>query len=115
MSDEERTSTPIQAATQFKELVASAAVLNAATDEFSRAIAPLDVALQHLNIGIECWVRLATFGEGDGDFKLHEVGYARINKQWGIALRIVTGHEAIPESESEDRWLFNDGPRFLRV
>jgi hypothetical protein len=112
---EEDTPTPVLAAKEFAELAASAAHLNAASDEFSRAIAPLEHALHHLNIGVECWVRVNTYEDPDRSFTIHELGYARIGRKWAIALRVVTGNENYPLEDNEDKWAFNEGPRHLRV
>jgi hypothetical protein len=100
--------------TALKQLAVSAAALNQATDEFAKVTAPLDQVLQKLNLGVDCWVRVKTWS-GDGDLH-HEIGYAKINGRWGVALRSVQEHETEdPELTHIERWLFNDGPRAMRV
>jgi hypothetical protein len=54
---------PEQVSTLYKQLAAVAAVLNTESDEFSQAVAPLDLAIRALNLGIECWVPVrASYG-----------------------------------------------------
>jgi hypothetical protein len=114
---ESQNSTPLpeQVSTLFKQLVSSAAELNTATEEFSKTVAPLDVSLQKLNVGIECWVPVQRYDEPSGEFEVQELGYARINRVWGIALRVRKGHSDFPDREDEETWRFNEGPRRLRI
>jgi hypothetical protein len=105
---------PDQVSTLYKRLADVSGVLNASTDEFSKAIAPLEKGLQSLNLGIECWVPVKTYGGEDGDFERHELGYARIDGTWGIALRVVEGNERWAEAHTQS-WLFNNGPRADRL
>jgi hypothetical protein len=110
--------TPLPAAritTALKQLAVSAAALNQATNEFAKVTAPLDQVLQKLNLGVDCWVRIQSWMGSDGDFH-HEVGYAKVNGRWGVALRTV--HEDVnkdPEFTSIECWSFNEGPRTMRV
>lgn len=111
---EDTTPVPEQVSALYKQLAASAAVLNSASDEFSKAVAPLDLAIRALNLGIECWVRVNSYTDDNEYFTSHDLGYAKVGGEWGIALRIVTGNEQY-EIYDEDRWLFNAGPRQNRV
>jgi enamine deaminase RidA (YjgF/YER057c/UK114 family) len=108
---------PARIASAVKQLAISATALNQATDEFSQVTAPLDEVLQKLNLGVDCWVRVESWADPNDGSKLHhEIGYAKVNGRWGVALRTVD------EDVSEDpnlgrieRWLFNDGPRAMRI
>src|SRR5204863_4531725 len=51
----------------------------------------------------------------NGDFVSHKVGYAKIGVNWGIALRVVVGNSNYDEVVSDERWLFNQAPRTLRL
>lgn len=106
-----------RAATAYKQLVASSATLNGETDEFARTVSSLDDALGKLGLGVECWVRFETWGGPDPMISIHhEIGYARVSRQWGIALRSLTEHDSgDPNYDDEERWLFNDAPRIHRI
>lgn len=41
--------------------------------------------------------------------------YARVKREWCLAIRIVNGNEADPDRENEEVWPFNDAPRYLRI
>lgn len=111
---EETTPLPEQVSALYKHLAAAAAVLNTESDEFSRAVAPLDLALRALSLGIESWVRVRGWDDDDGDYTHHELGYAKVNGEWGIALRVATGNEH-RDWYKEDKWLFDGAPRQNRI
>jgi hypothetical protein len=102
----------------FSELSAVAAELNAVSDELGKSITELDEALRKLNLGITVWVDLVG-SDGlpeDSWFYSEEIGYAKMNGRWGIALRTIDGDYNAPEEyHKEEAWLFNDGPRPLRL
>lgn len=109
-------SVPAQVAASFQRLAATASKLNGVSDELAESITALDAALKVLNLGVPAWVKVA--GDADGDteqFWLEELGYARVNGQWGIALRSREGWLGDPDNEHVEKWLFNDAPRALRV
>jgi hypothetical protein len=106
----------VRIAQSFKQLANAATALKAATDEFSKVTAPLDELLQRLNLGVECWVRFRTWTYEDGTQKFHEVGYAKINGRWGVALRSIQDDDPTgAEYTSIDKWAYNEGPRTMRV
>jgi hypothetical protein len=43
-----------------------------------------------------------------------DIGYAKIDGKWGIALRSVSGN-VVEDEERIENWLFNDAPRSLRL
>jgi enamine deaminase RidA (YjgF/YER057c/UK114 family) len=102
-------------ASAVKKLAVSSTALNEATDEFSNVTAPLDEVLQKLNLGVDCWVRVQTFSGYHGDDLHHEVGYAKVNGRWGVALRSFEDERDRDEYSNMERWLFNEGPRAMRV
>jgi hypothetical protein len=114
---EEAVPTPEELADYYRRLAVSAASLNAASDEFTKALAPVDSALQWLNIGVECWARVKAYEDDENDptaYRYNEIGYAKVNGKWGIALRVISGSEMFNRHD-EERWLFNEAPRLLRV
>ena len=70
--------------------------LNNKSAEFGKVIAQLDEHFKKLGLGLEVWVDL----ESQVEF----FGYAKVNNKWGLAL-----------SREGTIWLFNDGPRELRL
>lgn len=106
---------PDRVAQSLKELSAVAARLNAASDEFSKATAPIDAALKKLNLGVEAWHRYAGWGpDQDGDYSERRIGYAKVAGKWGLALATASGSTYSPDEYGE-QWLFNDAPRSMRI
>jgi hypothetical protein len=98
-------------------LADSAARLNKASDELSKAIAPIETVLKKLNLGISKW---HTFAGGnpdqDGDYFSREIGYAKVGGKWCIALAERSGNiHGSQDDVSESEWAFNDAPRQLRI
>jgi prefoldin subunit 5 len=102
----------------YRELSAVAAALNTVSDELGKSVAELDSALKKLNLGVSVWVKLRGF---DGDptydtsFWSEDLGYSKIGGKWGISLRTVHGDICDPDLAVIEEWLFNDGPRTLRL
>lgn len=99
----------------YRKLSAVASDLNFTSDELGKSISDLDSALKKLNLGVSVWVHIRAEDEDDGWFWSEDLGYAKIGGTWGIALRTVRGHYSDPDGESAEAWLFNDGPRLLRL
>lgn len=103
----------------YKQLSMAAASLNSASDGLGKAISKLDAALNRLNLGVSSWV---TLSEGDGNQQgqswwwARQFGYAKVRDKWGVALRTRSGDESHPEGGvSEEAWLYNDAPRWMRA
>jgi len=101
-------------AAAYKRLAASSEVLNAASDEFSKPILELDAALQKLNIGLITWQKVAGDEDHNGGYWSRDVGYAKVDGKWGLAIRTVDGHHSWAEDDIE-QWLFHDAPRSYRI
>jgi prefoldin subunit 5 len=112
------TSTPPDLSKSFQRLTESAARLNTASDELSKAITPIEAVLKKLNLGVSKWYTFAGSGnhlDVDGYYWSSEIGYAKVNGKWCIALAERSGYVQNPEQESETEWAFNDAPRHLRI
>lgn len=99
----------------FPKLVESAARLNNASDELSKAIAPIEAVLKRLNLGISKW---CVFGGGEdqtGHYDRSEIGYAKVSGKWCLAIAERSGYVQAPDDESFSSWAFNDAPRQLRI
>jgi hypothetical protein len=101
-------------ASSYKRLAASADVLQAASDEFSKSISVLDGALKMLDLGISAWERISGIDDdGNGNYWSEDVGYAKVGGIWGISLRVRSGKHK--DEEEHEEWLFNEGPRAMRI
>jgi hypothetical protein len=100
-----------------QKLPEAAATLNQATDQLGRAITELDNVLKKFSLGVPTWVPFAKWqSEYIGHHWEEEIGYAKVNGKWGIAIRTVKGNYARPEEEDDvETWQFNEAPRLLRV
>lgn len=91
--------------------------MNTASDELTSSVSTLGESLKKLNVGLTVWV---TFRSRDDDeepqrYDLDQIGYAKINGVWGIAIQTMYGDEARNEHGGMGPWLFNEAPRELRL
>jgi hypothetical protein len=98
----------------FHKLSAVASDLNAASDELGKFIGALDASIRDLNLGIESWVSFRHEND-EIDWDSDDVGYAKIDRRWGLAIRTMRGNINYPEHDRVESWLFNDSPRALRI
>lgn len=114
-SDADSLSAKAQSA--YLGLAAVATDLNAASDELASPVSELDSTLKKLNLGIEVWVTIRGYDSlpEDTSHWSEDIGYAKVNGRWGIALRSVRGDYAQPDHDTIEAWLFNEGPRNLRL
>jgi hypothetical protein len=101
--------------TSYRKLSAVASDLNFTSDELGKSISELDAALKKLNLGISAWVTIRREVDDDGSFQNEDLGYDKIGGTWGIGLRTVAGTYNDPENAGSNWWLFNEGPRSLRI
>lgn len=97
----------------YERLVASAELLNSASDELAAPIATIDLALKNLNLGIETWVNIC--GEVDSEYDRfwdREIGYAKISGEWCLAIRMRQGFY---DDYGTEHWRFSDAPRAYRL
>jgi hypothetical protein len=98
----------------YLQLSSVASDLNTVSDELGKSITEIDAALKKLNLGISVWVHIQDWSE-DADYFYQDVGYAKVDGKWGIALRTVSGSHNCPDQDHVEQWLFNDAPRTLRL
>lgn len=103
----------------YSKLSVVAQELNSASDELGNAVTQIDTALKKLNLGVVEWVKLAgrPADPQNREFweESDEIGYAKVSGKWGIAIRTVGENLQDPDQSSEEKWLFNDAPRALRL
>jgi len=99
----------------YQQLAAVALDLNSVSDELGKSIGEIDSALRRLNLGISAWIQISGSEDPNtGSYWSEDIGYAKINGRWGIALRTVSGNNTWPEDDVE-QWLFNEAPRSMRL
>jgi hypothetical protein len=98
----------------YQQLSAEAHSLNAVSDEFTKAVGVLDEAIKKLNVGLTVWVNFSSWKEGP-DYSADQIGYAKVNGTWGIALRSIAGSDFMERDEITGPWLFKDAPREFRL
>ena len=103
--------------TSYQNLSSASKTLNAASDKFSEAANALDEALNKLSPGVTAWVTINGWADDDAPWQRTEerLGFAKIHGRWGLSLCRVTMDGNTGEEETADSWLFNDGPRNLRL
>ena len=110
-------SLPLKRVTELlPSLAATAANLNEASKELAEVVERLDGALQRLNLGVTAWVQVNGYPfPGKSTFWSEELGYSRIGRKWGLALRRIEGDYQLEEFEKLEEWPFNEAPRDLRI
>lgn len=114
MADAAPAPSPDRLIEAYRHLAASAALLNKSSDALSQPIAALDAGLQKLNLGITSWHPFRRV-EIEGLWFVSDVGYAKLNGHWGLALRHSIGTTPQTEHDTQEEWLFNDAPRHMRI
>ncbi len=107
-----------RAQNSYRQLSLAAVDLNSASDELGQVIGVLDAALKKLNLGISAWVEISgndALSDGGTHWWSREIGYGKIGEKWGVALRTRSGHYDHPDDDSEQYWLFNEAPRWMRI
>jgi hypothetical protein len=109
-------SLPEMAEFSFTQLAAVASDLNDVSDELGKSITEIDSSLKKLNLGVSVWIRVGGWDNPqEMEYFREQLGYAKVNGKWGIALRTIAGDDNHPDQEHIEAWLFNDGPRTLRL
>ncbi len=103
-----------RAENSFKQLASAAQALSSASDDLSKVIRHFDASLKKLALGITVWIEVSGTAD-DTQYWRNELGYAKIDGKWGIALREVTGFHLDPEDSSFEEWIYNEAPRAMRA
>lgn len=98
----------------FKQLASAAQALNTASEDLGKVIRHLDASLKKLGLGLSGWVPVSGTSD-DTQYWTNELGYAKTDGKWGLALREVTGFHLDKNDESEQVWAFNEAPRTVRA
>lgn len=100
----------------FEKLATSASELNAVSDELAKPIQSIDATLQKLNLGVSAWVEVASDDDQDTlQFWDRSIGYGKVARTWGLAIRSRTGFLDEPDNIRDEAWLFNEAPRAYRL
>jgi prefoldin subunit 5 len=98
------------------QLSKTAISLNKASDGLNQAINQLNDALKKLNLGISSWVSFYVYEEGPFS-DVHEIGYGKVNGNWGIAIKktFEDAQNAGEDSPDVTEWQFSEAPRDMRI
>lgn len=88
---------------KFKELEDSIRHLDDLSDKLNVLVADINEQLKKLAPGVAAWHVWATSRNMS-----NSVGYSRVNRKWGLAIKRTEGEE-------EEIWAFNDAPRWMRI
>jgi hypothetical protein len=102
----------------YRQLAAVASELNTVSDELGKSIEDLNAALRKLNLGVTAWVEVRAGDNPTPDdlsWWSEDLGYAKVENRWGVALRKAFGDYNYPEEEQSESWQFNDAPRLMRL
>jgi len=108
------TASDVQAS--FRELARTASQLNLVSDALGKYVAEIGSGLKTLNLGVTSWVSVDSYVSNDGLVThCNELGYAKVAKNWCIALRSYREAPWSDELLDYEVWAFDDGPRSLRI
>ena len=101
----------------YRQLPVVATSLNSESDRLNASAARLESLLKKHPIGVSSWV---SFDDGNSSpngnmYWSEEVGFAKINGKWGLAIRTLSGDVTDPDREECTAWPFSESPRRLRV
>jgi hypothetical protein len=100
----------------YRKLPVVATSLNTESDKLNASVSRLETLFKKHAIGVSSWVTFNDYGSDDGSrYACDDVGFAKINGKWGLAIRTISGSEIDPNSEKCEEWAFNESPRRLRV
>jgi hypothetical protein len=100
----------------FAALSSVASSLNEASNELTKVVSTLDEALKKLNVGLTVWVTYLNYNMEEADAYSHDqIGYCKMDGEWGIALRHLWGYESSAEGNMDGPWLFKNAPREMRI
>lgn len=88
--------------------------LNSLSDTMTAQVARIEAELKKLNLGVSAWVTVREEQPSMDlkDWNKEELGYVRIGKRWGVALKVTrTVDGAVDEQFSA----FGDSPRSVRI
>ncbi|HXP85876.1 MAG TPA: hypothetical protein VN841_14225 [Bryobacteraceae bacterium] len=100
-------------ASSIKRLAATSTELKVATGELGQALSSFDKALQTLNL-VPAWHKVAGHEDEHGNYWTRDIGYTKVQSEWGIALRRTRGNEFSGDHE-EEVWRFNAAPHWMQI
>jgi hypothetical protein len=99
----------------FRKIPSVATSLNNVSDTLNNSAKRIEVVLKKHPLGVASWVKFTDSNSTDGlAYHYEQVGFAKINGRWSLAIRTVTGDERFDDDKVET-WPFNEAPRGLRV
>jgi hypothetical protein len=98
----------------YRQLSAVASSINSASDRLGSSIAPLETGIRKLGLDVSSWVVFNEWHSEDRlEHSVEEIGYTRVGRTWGLAIRVRVGDVA--NDEESQIWPFNEAPRTMRA
>jgi hypothetical protein len=97
----------------FSRLTKLSAQLNADSDSISEALKQIETKLGKLRLGIEEWIVLSK-DKFEGDTITTDLGYAKINGTWHLAIRDDINYVNTGSSEGDEPMALQQASRELR-
>lgn len=99
----------------YRQLPVVTKTLNDASDKLNASVKRLETFFKKNPIGVASWVNFHASESPDGShYYKEQVGYAKVDNKWGLAIRTIRGNE-IDGDEDVNAWAFNESARGLRV
>ena len=99
----------------FKELRSLSPELHATAKGLSTSVTNFSDKLEPLDLAVSAWADIAA-GEDDnsGYYWSRSVGYTKVGRKWGIALRQASGNYGDGEYD-ETVWKFSEAPHWMVI
>jgi hypothetical protein len=102
-------------AVSFRQLALASEELNSAAEDLNKTISTVESTLKTFKLGVSAWYVIAGHTDESGSFWNRAIGYSKVGREWGIALRRQWGNEFHEEGGGEEVWRFSEAPRWMCV
>ncbi len=101
-------------ATSFKQLAVASSDLDVVAKDLGISISNLESSVRRIGVQISAWRQVAGRQDDDGSYWSRDIGWAKINDFWCIAIRKTNGHHE-HDYHNEEIWAFSDAPRSMAI
>ena len=99
----------------FRKIPAVATSLNNVSDSLNNSAKRIEAVLKKHPLGVTSWVKFTDYDSPNGaSYYFEQVGFAKINGKWCLAIRTVEG-DVRADDDKVEIWPFNEAPRGFRV
>ena len=90
-------------ATSFKQLAVASSDLDVVAKDLGISISNLESSVRRIGVQISAWRQVAGRQDDDGSYWSRDIGWAKINDFWCIAIRKTNGHHE-HDYHNEEIW-----------